>query len=101
MNTTARAQQSQEMICFTWNYHQLYCSGHYVTVNYVITLQQLSILSFICRYNNYQYRRFLIVMIKGYDFKEATLASFHSTDGIYQAGEDVVGRETPTTKPTS
>lgn len=23
--------------------------------------------------NNYQYRRLLIVMIKGYDFKEATL----------------------------
>ena len=89
------------MLRFTWNYHQLYCLRHYVTVNYVITLQQLSILSFICRYINYQYRRFLIVIIKGYDFKEVTLASFDSTDGIYQAREDVEGRETPTTKPTT
>ena len=89
------------MLRFTWNYHQLYCLRHYVTVNYVITLQQLSILSFICRYINDQYRRFLIVIVKGYDFKEMTLASFDSTDGIYQAGEDVAGRETPTTKPTT
>ena len=66
-----------------------------------MSLQQLSILSFICRYNNYPYRHFLIVMIKRYDFKEATLSSFDSTDAIYQAGEDVVGRETPIKKPTT
>ena len=54
-------------------------------------------MSFICCYNNYLYRHFLIVIIKRYDFKEATLSGFDSTDGIYQAGEDVVGRETPIT----
>ena len=58
-------------------------------------------MSFICRYNDYQYRRFLIVIIKRYDFKDETLSSFDSTDGIYQAEEDVVGRETPITKPTT
>ena len=75
-------------------------SNYYIYVVYM-SLQQLSILSFICRYNNYPYRHFLIVIIKRYDFKEATLSSFDSSDGIYQAGEDVVGRETPITKPTT
>ena len=78
---------------------------HHVTktINIVVylLLQQLSILSFICCYNNYQYRRFLIVIIKGYDFKEATLSSFDSTDGIYKAVEDVMGLETQITKPTT
>ena len=50
--------------------------------------------------NNYQYSRLLIVIIKGYDFKEATLSSFDSTDDIYQAAKNVVGRETPILKPT-
>ena len=51
--------------------------------------------------NNYQYHRLLSVIIKGYDFKGATLLIFDSTDAIYQAGKDVVGRETPTMKPTT
>ena len=51
--------------------------------------------------NNYQYRRLLIVIIRGYDFKEATLSSFDSTDAIYQVGEDLVGRKTPIMKPTT
>ena len=111
------------MLRFTWNYHQLYYLRHYVTANYVImlstvsivyhensnyyiyvvylSLHQISILPFICRYNDYQYRGILIVVIKRYDFKDETLSSFDSTDGIYQAGEDVVGRETPITKPTT
>ena len=45
--------------------------------------------------NNYQYRRLLIVITKGYDFKGRTLSSFDCIDAIYQGGEDVVGREMP------
>ena len=33
--------------------------------------------------NNYQYRRLLIVVIKGYDFKGITLTRFEFTDAIY------------------
>ena len=51
--------------------------------------------------NNYQYHRLLIVVIKGYDFKGTALSSFDSTGAIYQAGEDVVGREMPTIKPAT
>ena len=40
--------------------------------------------------NNDQYSLLLIVIIKGYDFKEAILSSFDSTYAIYQAGKDVV-----------
>ena len=68
---------------------------------FIMTTVTITFMSFICRYNDYQYRRFLIVIIKRYDFKYETLSSFDSTDGIYQAEEDVVGRETPITKPTT
>ena len=68
---------------------------------FIMTTVTITFMSFICRYNDYQYRRFLIVIIKRYDFKDETLSSFDSTDGIYQAEEDVVGRETPITKPTT
>ena len=68
---------------------------------FIMTTVTITFMSFICRYNDYQYSRFLIVIIKRYDFKDETLSSFDSTDGIYQAEEDVVGRETPITKPTT
>ena len=68
---------------------------------FIMTTVTITFMSFICRYNDYQYRRFLIVIIKRYDFKDETLSSFDSTDGIYQAEEDVVGRETPITKLTT
>ena len=32
--------------------------------------------------NNYQYRRLLIVVIKGCDFKGTSMSSFDSTDAI-------------------
>ena len=59
-----------------------------------------TVMSFIYAVSNrYQYRCLLIVVIKGYDFKETALSRFDSVDAIYQVGEDVVGRETPFMKP--
>ena len=69
------------------NYYIYFVSNNSIVFIYVVS-------------NNYQYRRLLIVIIKGYDFKEATLSSFDSTDDIYQAAKNVVGRETPILKPT-
>ena len=95
------------MLRFIWDYHQQYCLLYYNTVNYVITLTTVSIgyydngkydiyffsNSNVVIYvvsNNEQYSLLLTVIVKGYDFKEAILSSFDSTDAIYQAGKDVV-----------
>ena len=68
----------------------------------IIAFISLAMLSFIYAVNNnYQYRRSLIVVIKGHGFKGTTMSSFDSTDTIHQAGEDVAGRETPIMNPTT
>ena len=51
--------------------------------------------------SNFQYRRLSIVIIKGYGSKETPLSSFDSTGAIYQAGKDVMGRDTPIMKATT
>ena len=71
------------------------------TANMTFIFLATTILSFICFVsNNYQCRRLLIVIIKEYDFKEATLSSFDYTEAIYSAGNDVVVSETPIMKAT-
>ena len=69
------------------------------TANMTFTFLATTILSFIFFVsNNYQCRRLLIVIIKEYDFKEATLSSFEYSEGISREGCRV--RETPIMKAT-